>query len=142
MKLRYGSTLDKSILARDGYSYKLMKDGKEISKVTVDGDMQVKVVYTKNIVDTEPEDPKPVDPKPEKPTDPKPEDTTPVDPKPADPDSAAPDSTEPAPGTSDSEKTGCFSGVNGVAMGLILLFVVSALVLVKKSSIKEGKENE
>ena len=59
--------LDVSILARDGYSYKITKDGKEIKKVTVDGDTEIKVVYTKTTVDPLPEEPTPSDPTPEEP---------------------------------------------------------------------------
>lgn len=47
-KLRLGSTLDESILKREGYTYKVIKDGTEIDKITVDGNLQIKVVYTKD----------------------------------------------------------------------------------------------
>jgi hypothetical protein len=43
--LRFGGTLDLNVLNRDGYTYTLMKDDEEINNVTVNGDMQVKVVY-------------------------------------------------------------------------------------------------
>ncbi|MBO4251126.1 MAG: hypothetical protein J5911_00505, partial [Clostridia bacterium] len=65
-KLRFGSTLNEDVLKRDGYSYKLVKEGEEIDGITVDGDMQIKAIYT-----PDPDTPDPEKPDPDKP-DPKP----------------------------------------------------------------------
>ena len=56
LKLHLGATLDKDadLLKRDGYSYKIMKDGEEIDDITVDGDMEITVVYTRDKVDPAP----------------------------------------------------------------------------------------
>ncbi len=52
LKLHFGGTLDESVLAREGYTYKLTQDGTEIDGVTVSGDMQIKVVYTATATDS------------------------------------------------------------------------------------------
>jgi hypothetical protein len=57
--LRFGSMLDLNVLNRDGYTYKLMKDGEEINDITVNGDMQIKVVYTFEEVKPSPDVPAP-----------------------------------------------------------------------------------
>jgi hypothetical protein len=54
-KLRFGSTLDLNVLNREGHAYKMMKDGEEINNVTVNGDMQVKVVYVPGEVTPSPD---------------------------------------------------------------------------------------
>ena len=52
LKLHFGGTLDESVFAREGYTYKLTQDGAEIDGVTVSGDMQIKVVYTATATDS------------------------------------------------------------------------------------------
>ena len=54
LALRFGSTLDLNILKRAGYTYKLMIDSEEISNVIVNGDMQIKAVYTPEVVEPTP----------------------------------------------------------------------------------------
>ncbi|MBQ6980543.1 MAG: hypothetical protein IJQ07_07890 [Clostridia bacterium] len=49
-KLHYGCLLDKSVLTRDGYSYKLTENDKIIDSITVNGDMRIVAVYTPETV--------------------------------------------------------------------------------------------
>ena len=55
LKLHYGVTVntDFDFLKRDGYSYKIMKDGVETENVTVNGDTEITVVYSR--IEPEPE---------------------------------------------------------------------------------------
>ena len=53
--LRFGSTLDLNVLNRNGYTYKLMQGEEEINNVTVNGDMQIKVVYAPEEVEPSPD---------------------------------------------------------------------------------------
>ena len=137
LKLQYGSTLDQSILAREGYSYILTCGGEEIGNVTVDGDMQITVVYTANV---EPEPP--VSEEPDVP--PTSEEEPPVSEEPDVPPTSEPETSEPetsAPATSEKKKSGCSGNVNGTLAAFALAVAASAVLFVKNTT-KGGKENE
>ena len=120
LKLHYGSTLDESIFAHGGYSYILTSNGKEIDKVTVNGDMQITVVYT-------------------------PENNTPGDNtsnNSSESETSEPNTSEPEtsdPDTSE-KKSGCFGSINGVCAVVAMVIVASMALFVKNS--RGGKENE
>jgi hypothetical protein len=118
LNMRWGSTLDLGILARDGYSFMLTEGGKRINKITVDGDMQIQAVYTKNAEGGNGEDSGSSD----------------------DSSSDTTDSSSDNSSTS-SEKSGCKGNIDATLMTLGLAFVASAFVCVK-SSTKVGKEDE
>jgi len=115
LKMRLGSTLDSSILAREGYTFILTEDGKKINNIKVDGDMQIQAVYTKNT-----------------------EEDSGTDSAPGDSDSSN-DSSDTSSNT--SEKSGCKGSIDTTLITLGLAFVASAFVFVK-SSTKVGKEDE
>lgn len=116
LQMRLGSTIDDSIFARAGYSFVLTEDGEEIRNITVDGDMQIKAVYTKNA-----------------------EEDSSSDSAPTDSDSSSDSSNVSS--NSSSEKSGCKGSIDTTLIALVLAFVGSAFVFVK-SSTKVGKEDE
>ena len=122
-QLRYGSTLDVSILARDGYTYKLVKDGEEIDEVVVDGELQITVVYTAKTITPGPDDSSSGD--------------SSSDSSNSGDSSSDDTSSSESSSTSSSKKSGCSGSVGGGFIGLALA-LASVVVLVRKG----GKENE
>ena len=144
LTLHYGSTLDESILVREGYSYILMKGGEEIDGLTVDGDMQITVVYTLDDApdnpSSEPETSEPETSEPET-SEPETSESETSEAETSEPETSAPETSEPETSiseTSKKEKSGCFGSVNGAFAGLVLAALAVFFVKISKG----GKENE
>ncbi len=121
-KLLYGSTLDTSIFERDGYTYKLMSGGQEIDQITVDGELQITVVYTADIIDSDSSSDSSESSSSDEPGS---DVSTPVESSPVD--------------STPKKKSGCRGSINGCMAGMLLTLVASAFIFARKFSKKEGK---
>ncbi len=112
----YGATLDQNILLRDGYLYKLYVGDTEVQTITVEGDANYKVVYTK--VD------EPITP-PDDSSDSSSEGSSSGN-------NSSSDSQDNVGGSSSSGKKGCFGTVSFGGVGVILLLATAVKIMKKR----------
>ena len=97
-----GEILDQTALVRDGYTYKLYIDDVEVQTIIIEGDVNVKVVYSK------------------------------IEDEPIQPDDSSNTSSDVTDsGEKDSGSKGCFGVVSLDGMG-VMLMLSSAVVMLKK----------
>ena len=99
-----------------------MSGGQEIDQITVDGELQITVVYTADIIDS---DSSSDSSEPSSSDEPGSDVSTPVESSPVD--------------STPKKKSGCRGSINGGMAGMLLTLVASAFIFARKFSKKEGK---